>query len=76
MQDDRNRNAGEDRRYSATTRGMLLGLFTGAGLAKIMFATTGEATYFGLVGVGPALGLGLGAALDEEPRSEREQGGG
>jgi hypothetical protein len=55
---------------------MLLGLFIGAGLATIMFATTGEAIYFGLVGVGLALGLGLGAALDGEPRSERKHGGG
>jgi len=65
-----------DRRYSTTTWGMLLGLFIGAGLATIMFATTGEAIYFGLVGVGLALGLGLGAAIDRAPRSEQEHGGG
>jgi len=59
----------KDRRYSATTWGMLLGLFVGAGLATILFATTGEATYFGLVGVGLALGLGLGAAYDRAPQS-------
>jgi hypothetical protein len=43
---------------------MLLGLFAGGGLAILIFATTGEVTYFAIVGVGLALGLGLGAAFD------------
>jgi hypothetical protein len=61
------------RTYSYTELGMLLGLFVGGGLAIIMFATTGEAIYFGIVGVGLALGLGLGAAFEGKRRVE-EQG--
>jgi hypothetical protein len=58
------------RKYSYTELGMLLGLFVGGGLATIMFAITGRATYFGLVGVGLALGLGLGAAFEGSRRSK------
>jgi hypothetical protein len=53
-----------ERRYSHTQLGMLLGLFGGGGLAVILFATTGNAVYFVLVGVGLAFGLSLGAAFD------------
>lgn len=52
------------RRYGYTELGMLLGLFVGGGLAILVFATTGEASYFAIAGVGLALGLGLGAAYD------------
>jgi hypothetical protein len=65
-----------ENRNSPTAWGMLLGLFIGAGLATMLFATTGEAMYFGLVGVGLALGLGLGAAFDRAPQSGRENGSG
>lgn len=51
-------------RYSYAQLGMLLGLFVGGGLAVILIATTGNAVYFGIVGIGLALGLGLGAAGD------------
>jgi hypothetical protein len=65
-----------DRRYSYTELGMLLGIFVGTGLAVVLFATTGEATYFGIVGIGLALGLGLGAAFEGARRSERRSDGG
>lgn len=63
-------------RYSYTELGMLLGLFAGGGLAIILFATTGKATYFGIVGIGLALGLGLGAAFDGAKRPEQNAGSG
>ena len=62
-----------ERRYSHTQLGMLLGLFGGGGLAVILFATTGNAVHFALVGVGLALGLSLGAAFDRAKRSEQDQ---
>ena len=62
------------RSYSYTELGMLIGLFVGGGLATILFATTGNAVYFVIVGMGLALGLSLGAALDRSRRSEQDQG--
>jgi hypothetical protein len=62
----------KDRRYGYTELGMLLGLFVGGGLAILVFATTGEVTYFAIVGVGLALGLGLGAAFDGARRSAQK----
>jgi hypothetical protein len=53
-----------ERKYSYAQLGMLIGIFVGGGLATVLFVTTGEATYFGLMGVCLALGLGLGAAFD------------
>jgi len=64
------------RKYTYAQLGMLFGIFVGGGLATILFATTGEAIYFGLIGVGLAMGLGLGAGLDrmrgQEPSSSEE----
>ena len=60
------------RTYGYTEMGMLLGLFVGGGLATILFVTTGDAIYFGLPGIGLALGLGLGAAFDGAQRSTQE----
>jgi hypothetical protein len=61
------------RRYSYTELGMLLGIFIGAGLATIMATSTGEASYYGLLGVGLALGLALGAAFDGAKRSNDQK---
>jgi hypothetical protein len=60
------------RTYGYTEVGMLLGLFVGGGLATILFVTTGEAIYFGLLGIGLALGLALGAAFDGKQRSAQK----
>lgn len=60
------------RRISYAELGMLLGLFAGGGLATILFVTTGKAVYFALVGIGLAVGLGLGAAFDGSQRSAKE----
>jgi hypothetical protein len=53
-----------ERDYTYTGLGMLLGIFVGGGLAAVMFAITGQAFYFSVVGIGLTLGLRLGAALD------------
>jgi hypothetical protein len=65
-----------ERRYSYTEWGMLLGLFVGSGLAIVLFATTGQVTYFGIIGIGLALGLGLGAAFERTKHSDRRGSGG
>jgi hypothetical protein len=62
-----------ERRYSYAQLGMLLGLLCSGGLAVSLFATTGNAVYFALVGVGLVLGLSLGAAFDRAKRSEQDQ---
>jgi hypothetical protein len=50
---------------------MMLGLFAGNGLAVILYLVTRNAVYFGLAGVGLALGLGIGAALDRARGPEK-----
>ena len=61
------------RRYGYTELGMLLGIFVGGGLAVVLFSSTGRATYLGIAGIGLALGLGVGAALDRAVRAERTE---
>jgi hypothetical protein len=58
--------------YRYTELGMLLGLIFGSGLAVVLFAATGNAVYWAASGVGLALGLGVGAALDRARRSREE----
>jgi hypothetical protein len=64
-----------ERKYSYTELGMLFGIFVGGGLATILYVTTGQVFYFGLIGVGLALGLGLGAAFDGRQPSARKENG-
>ena len=66
----------KNHKYSYTEWGMLLGVFVGGGLATIMFVKTGEFSYFGLLGIGLALGVGLGAAFDGPRRSAQERNNG
>lgn len=61
-----------ERKYKYAEIGMLFGLFVGGGLAIILFATTGNAVYFAVVGVGLAVGLILGAGYDQSKRQEQE----
>jgi hypothetical protein len=63
-----------ERRYSYAGLGMLLGIFVGGGLAIVLCAVTGQAIYFAIVGIGLALGMGLGAACDGAKRSEQKDG--
>lgn len=44
--------------------GMLVGVIIGSAAGTVMVIITGQAFYFGLVGVGLALGAGMGAAYD------------
>jgi hypothetical protein len=55
----------DERQYTMTQVGGLMGLVIGGGLASVMFAITGEPWYFGLVGGGLALGVGIGSSLEE-----------
>lgn len=61
-----------ERKYRYAEIGMLFGLFVGGGLAIILFATTGNAVYFAVVGVGLAVGLILSAGYDQSKRQEQE----
>ncbi len=53
-----------ERKVGPTERGMMLGMLFGSAAASAMFIATGEAFYFSLTGVGLAIGLGIGAALE------------
>jgi hypothetical protein len=53
-----------ERKQRYTAWGMMMGIMIGGGAATVMHATTGEAFYFGLIGVGLALGLAMGAAFE------------
>jgi len=53
-----------ERKQSYTAWGMMLGLLIGGAAAAAMYVATGEVFYFGLIGVGLALGLGMGAAFE------------
>ena len=59
----------EERKNRYLAWGMLLGMSVGSSIATMMYAETGDAFWFVLIGVGLAFGLGLGAALDQERRS-------
>lgn len=52
--------------------GMMFGLWIGAGIGVLLFAFTQNVLWFGLAGVGVALGLGIGAA--SERREADRQG--
>jgi hypothetical protein len=54
----------EKRKYSFAQLGMLFGIVVGGGIAVVLFAITGNAVYFSIAGVGPAIGLILGAGYD------------
>ena len=45
--------------------GMMMGMMIGTSAATILYSVTGEAVFWGLVGIGLALGLGLGAAYEK-----------
>ena len=48
-----------------TQLGMLLGIVAGAAAGVVMFAITMDALWLTLPGVGVALGLGVGAAVEK-----------
>jgi hypothetical protein len=51
---------------------MLFGIFVGGGRAVVLFAATGNAIYFAIVGIGLALGLSLGVGYDRYLRNQKE----
>lgn len=53
------------RTTTPTQLGMLLGIVIGAGFGVVMFAGTMDALWLTLPGVGVALGLGVGAAIEK-----------
>ena len=59
----------KERKRKYTERGMLFGFLIGVAAGSVMYAMMGEVFFFGLLGVGLALGLGLGAALDRNEQS-------
>lgn len=63
----------EVEKYSWSQLGMLLGIFVGGGLATILFATTGRAEMWLIVGATTAIGVILGAGLDRTEPSRRER---
>ena len=54
-----------NRKYTKTELGMMYGVMIGGAIGAIMFALTGEVVWFGAVGIGIAVGLGIGASLDK-----------
>ena len=52
---------------------MSSGVFIGGGPAVILFAVTNHAAYFGFPGAGLAIGLNLGAAVEESRRSSDKE---
>jgi len=53
----------------------MFGLMVGAGLGAILTATTGDAIYVAITGIGLALGLSLGAAYDASKEEEENPNG-
>lgn len=62
----------DERKYGYTEIGMLVGLLIGGGTGTAMYIITGEVFYFGLLGAGLALGLGMGAAFEKSKSSDEE----
>lgn len=59
------RRAPSTRPVTATQLGMLLGIIAGAAVGVLVFAVTINALRLTLPGVGAALGLGVGAAVEK-----------
>ncbi len=59
------------REYSFAQLGTLAGTVLGTGLGVLLFALTGEVLFISIAGLGVALGLGIGGAMDRS-RNRRE----
>jgi hypothetical protein len=55
----------DERHYTKTEMGMMYGLLAGAAIALLLSALTGQAWWLAMTGAGVALGLGIGASLDQ-----------
>ncbi|MFW6026650.1 MAG: hypothetical protein ACOCRX_09935 [Candidatus Woesearchaeota archaeon] len=58
------------KKYSYTQLGMLFGIFISGGISVILFATTMNALYFTIIGLGTAFGLLTGALIDRHKKTE------
>ncbi len=55
----------EERTYTYTQLGMLVGTVIGGGIGVVLFAITGNAVYIAITGAGTAIGIILGAGVDK-----------
>ena len=62
-------------RVTPAQAGMMYGIVAGAGIGSVMFALSGDVLWLVLAGVGVALGLGIGAAVEQSGRRGRQPGG-
>lgn len=53
------------RQYTPTELGMMYGMTIGAVIGVILFAITNQPWWLGMIGIGVALGLGIGTAMDK-----------
>lgn len=60
-----------DARYSYAALGMLFGTAIGGGIGVTLLATTGNAVFIAIAGVGTAVGLVLGAGVDRAKQRSR-----
>ena len=64
-----NSDMAEKREINYAALGMLAGIAIGGGWGVTLFATTGNAVYFAVAGMGAALGLLLGAGYARRRRA-------
>jgi hypothetical protein len=50
------------RTYTPTELGMVYGMAIGSAIALVLFALTNDAWWFGAIGAGLAIGLGIGSS--------------
>ncbi len=53
-------------KHSYVELGMLFGMFIGSGIGVTAFASTSNALFFTVPGIGVIFGLGIGAMLDKK----------
>jgi hypothetical protein len=63
----------KERKYRYSEIGMLMGLLIGIATGAAMYIITGEVFYFGLLGVGLALGTGMGAAYEKRKDPSQQE---
>ncbi len=64
-----------ERKVNRTGVGMMWGMMIGVAFGMTMFLATGNPVFFSLIGVGLALGLGIGASLERDDNGESGDGG-
>lgn len=64
----------DKRKVSRTGVGMMWGMMIGVAFGMMMFLATGNPIFFSFVGVGVALGLGVGATLERNDEANAGDG--